>query len=144
MLAFFILFHGWLAHLPLIAQSSLATNPWKTLADVSFKTKKENNYQIDYPVFGKKVQALQGQTIRLKGYVLPMEVGNQNTFIFSLLPYSSCFFCGGAGPETVIEVNSRKSIAYQDRPIVIEGRLELNGQDADHLMYILREAVKIN
>ncbi|NJO01166.1 MAG: DUF3299 domain-containing protein [Bacteroidia bacterium] len=130
--------------LGLQAQNEVSPSAWKTLEDVTFETKVENNFKVDYPVFGSKVKSLEGKQIELKGYVLPLEMGGKNTFIFSLLPYSQCFFCGGGGPETVVEVNAREEVAYSLKPLTIRGKLRLNGKDYNHLMYILDDAVAVD
>ena len=54
-----------------------------------------------------------------------------------------CFFCGGAGPETVLEAESkdRKTIKYTSKEITIKGKLKLNKDDINHLNFILKEAV---
>ncbi|MCU0447193.1 MAG: hypothetical protein MUE85_20040 [Microscillaceae bacterium] len=122
----------------LVAQDS--PSYWRTLADVSFKTKVEGKYKVEYPVFGKQVQAINGKVISLRGYVLPVEVSQPNQFIFSLYPYSSCYFCGGAGLETVVEVNAKTKIPYSSKPVTIRGKFRLNERSYDQMMYILDEA----
>ena len=119
-------------------------NPWKDLADVQILTRQpeDSPFPIQYPVFGPKAKALDGQTITLKGYIVPLEdMLGQNYFVLSSLPYNLCYFCGGAGPETVMEVFTRKSINFTDDLIVIRGTLRLNPDDPDHLMYFLEDAV---
>ena len=54
-----------------------------------------------------------------------------------------CFFCGGAGPETVMEVESLEGVEFSADPIVLKGILRLNDKDINHLMYKLEEAVII-
>jgi hypothetical protein len=117
---------------------------WRILEGVIFKQKTVKNYKVDYPVFGKEVQALQGEEITIRGYYLPVEVGGQNKFILSAFPYSNCYFCGGAGPETVMEVYSKEKILYTAKPITLKGKLRLNAEDLNHLMYILEEAERID
>ena len=51
-----------------------------------------------------------------------------------------CFFCGGAGPETVMEVYAKEAINYTAEPITIRGRLQLNSGDINRLIYSLSEA----
>lgn len=117
---------------------------WKTLKDIQIKTKydSEKKYQVDIPVFGNKVKALDGKTVVIKGYLIPIEAyTKQGFFILSALPYNLCYFCGGAGPETVMEVTTKQKVKYSDKPIVLKGRLKLNAQDPDHLMYRLQNAV---
>ena len=117
---------------------------WKILEGVRFETRKEGDYQIDVPVFNKEVKALDGKIVKLHGYVLPLELNGKNKFMFSALPYNSCYFCGGAGPETVMEVKASKPIPYQAKLVTIQGKLTLNDSDFNHLMYMLSEAVQVN
>jgi hypothetical protein len=79
--------------------------------------------------------------VEIKGYIIPVEgYKNQKEFVFSAFPYSMCFFCGGAGPETVMEVFSKEPIKYTAEAIIIRGKLELNDSDVNRLMYILNNA----
>lgn len=126
------------------AQAQKGKDAWESLADVKFKSRMVDGYEIDSPVFGSKVKALQSKQIYLKGYVLPLEVGDKKQFIFSLYPYNLCYFCGGAGPETVVEVQAKSPIAYCIKPIIIKGRLRLNAKDYNHLMYILEDAEEVD
>jgi hypothetical protein len=54
-----------------------------------------------------------------------------------------CFFCGGAGPESVMEVYAKEAIKYTTEAIIIKGKLELNSNDVNQLMYILNDAEMI-
>jgi hypothetical protein len=60
--------------------------------------------------------------------------------MLSSLPFSTCYFCGGAGPETVIEVETGEKIPFTIKPIQMEGILILNDQDPDHHIYRLISA----
>jgi hypothetical protein len=117
-------------------------NSWNILADVSFKkTTDVNGYEVDAPVFGEKVKGIQGKQIQLKGYIVPgNEWSGEKSFMFSALPFSTCYFCGGAGPETVIEVESLEKITFTTKPIVITGKLVLNERDPEHHIYLLKGA----
>lgn len=126
---------------PLLAQSS--TNPWKLLADVEIEDRYDEaaGYEVSYPVFGEKAQSLDGKTITVEGYMIPYEVYlGPKYFILSSLPIAACFFCGGAGPETVMEVFTTHSIELTNETIKVRGRLELNPDDPDRMMYILKDA----
>lgn len=99
---------------------------------------------MEVPVFGSRVKELQDNTIRLKGYIIPLqELRGQNYFVFSRYPFNLCYFCGAAGPESIIEVNSQQEISFTEDLIELEGRFELNASDPDHLMYRLREAKQL-
>ncbi len=113
---------------------------WKSLEDVQIVTLQKAGYTLDVPKFGSKVKQLDGKIIEIKGYVLPLQLDNENQFFLSKLPYSSCYFCGGAGIETIVEVFAKGKVPYSAYPKVIRGRFRLNSEDPEHLMYILEEA----
>lgn len=119
---------------------------WKILANVNYKTRFDEKlqYEVDYPVFGQESKSLEGKIVKVKGYMVPLdEYRGHNFFVLSALPYNVCFFCGAAGPETVMEIYSREEIEFSEKPIWVRGKLKLNDNDYDHLMYILEDAVKI-
>lgn len=120
---------------------------WSVLTDVTFISKVDsvNGYEIESPVFGEKVLALDDKRIELRGYIVPLEeMQGHKYFVLSSLPYNVCFFCGGAGPETVAEVYLKKDLAYTDDAITVSGILHLNPDDPLHLMYILKDAELVN
>jgi hypothetical protein len=123
------------------AQTS-TINYWNALADVTFVAKKVDNYEIEQPIFGSKATALQRKKISFKGYLIPLdESGNESKYMLSSLPFSSCFFCGSAGPETVIELLPKQRIKFSEEAIVVEGVFILNDTDVDRHMYILKDAI---
>ncbi|WP_020526160.1 hypothetical protein [Flexithrix dorotheae] len=123
----------------------LAQDNWDKLADVKFETKKDQGYQIDYPVFGNEVKSLNGKEITLKGFIIPLdEMMSEDKIVLSSLPFNSCFFCGGAGPETVIEVYTAKKIDYTNEMIFVKGYFYLNESDPNQLMYLLKEAKQVS
>ena len=129
------------------ALSASAQGNWKLLSDVEILTKMDDElaYEISYPKFGPSVLALDNQPITLRGYMIPLDdMIGQRYFVLSALPFNICFFCGGAGPETVAEVRTRSEVRFTDDAISVSGILKLNENDPDHLMYILEEAEIIN
>jgi hypothetical protein len=119
-------------------QAAPTDNVWKTLGKISYKKEYDEvmGFKIDKPVFGDPVKSLGGKEITLKGYIIPVDgYKSHKEFIFSAFPYSMCFFCGGAGPETVMEVEAVEGIKYTTDPIVIKGVLRLNDKDINRLMY---------
>ncbi|WP_020536627.1 hypothetical protein [Lewinella cohaerens] len=116
-------------------------NIWQSLAKITYTKQYDEllGFKVDVPVFSEEVKALEGQEIEIKGYVIPVEGYKSHTeFIFSAFPYNMCFFCGGAGPETVMEVYADEAIQYKTEAIKIKGILELNDSDINQLMYVLR------
>jgi len=118
-------------------------NLWKTLAKVEIERRFDEtlNFEVDYPTFSEEVKKLNGQTIELQGWMIPLEeLQGETYFVLSSLPFANCFFCGGAGPETVAEVFSKEKIKYTDKRITVRGKLKINADDPMKLMYILQEA----
>lgn len=121
-------------------------NVWKTLSKLTFKKKYDEmlGFKVDVPVFSDEVKALKGKTVTVKGYIIPVEgYKNHTEFIFSAFPYNMCFFCGGAGPETVMEVASKEPVKYTTDVITIKGKLDLNDSDVNRLLYSLKDAVLV-
>lgn len=124
-----------------------AQNMWPALAKVTYKKEYDEllGIKVDKPIFSKDVKALEGKTIQLRGYIIPTDgFKSHSEFVFSAFPYASCFFCGKAGPETVVEVKSNKPIPYTSESISIEGVLKLNGTDINRLMYLLENVRKLD
>ncbi|HMO38812.1 MAG TPA: hypothetical protein PKC76_05490 [Saprospiraceae bacterium] len=118
-------------------------NVWKTLSKLTFKKQYDEmlGFKVDVPVFSDDVKKLSGKEVKVKGYVIPVEgYRSHKEFVFSAYPYSMCFFCGGAGPETVMEVYAKEPIKYSPDPIVLKGKLELNDADVNRLIYTIRDA----
>lgn len=122
-------------------------NIWKTLGKITYKKEYDEmlGFKVDVPVFSADLQKLEGKEVTIKGYIIPVEgYKSHKEFIFSAYPYSMCFFCGGAGPETVMEVKAKSAVAFTAEPITIKGELHLNSTDINKLMYSLTNVVKVN
>jgi hypothetical protein len=117
-----------------------AKNTWRTLSKITFKKQYDEfmGFKVDVPVFSPEVQALDGKEITIRGYIIPTEgYKSHKEFVFSAYPYNMCYFCGGAGPETVMEVSAVEAIKYTADPVVIQGILQLNSGDINQLIYSL-------
>lgn len=118
------------------------TNIWKTLGKISYKKVYDEilGFKVDMPVFSEDIKELEGKEIVVKGYIIPVEgYKGHKEFIFSAFPYNMCFFCGGAGPETVMEVQAVEEVNFTAEQIEIRGILRLNDTDINKLMYRLEE-----
>lgn len=119
---------------------------WKKLSNITFVKKYDElmGFKVDMPVFSEEIKEMEGEVITLKGYIIPVEgYKSHKEFVFSAYPYNMCFFCGGAGPETVMEVFADEAIKYSADPIVIKGTLKLNDSDINRLMYILNNVTLV-
>lgn len=126
-----------------IAAHAQQEDVWKILAEVGFERRpaEENGFEIESPRFSKRLWSFNGKVVRVKGYLIPMaELGGRQEYMLSALPFSQCYFCGGAGPETVVELQTKQPIRFVTRQITVEGILFLNDFDPDHHMYIIKNA----
>ncbi len=116
---------------------------WENLRDVTFKKKwnKEEGMFILEPLFGTKVTSLKGKEVELTGYMIPVDV-DANYYVLSANPFASCFFCGQAGPESVVSVKFKKvSKRFNtDDRVTINGIFTLNTDDINELNYIIEKA----
>jgi hypothetical protein len=137
-----------LAFVPLIGFSQNTKKvSWSDLMDITFKDiyMEEDDIYVYFPLFGQKQKVLDGQEIEITGYIIPVDV-EANIYVLSAFPFSACFFCGNAGPESVMAIyfeSNDKRYKTDDR-LTLTGTLELNETDVDELVYILRSAREIN
>jgi len=125
------------------AFSQHRTIDWKLLAKVEWSEKysKEHDETFYYPKFGKEVLAMNGQPVQIKGYVIPVDV-ETGYFVLSANPFASCFFCGQAGPESILELQLKEGGKKfkTDDVRTFKGTLRLNYEDLMHCNYILESA----
>lgn len=115
---------------------------WTDLADVEFKPKYFEEYDAHFlmPTFGESIKKRSGKKIAIKGYFLDIS-GSGKVFLLSKNPMATCFFCGAAGPETIIEVAFKEKPTFRtDQVITVEGILQLNDSNAERCNYILDQA----
>ena len=96
--------------------------------------------EVEKPKFSEQLKLREGEEMTLEGYIIPLQQEtSQNYFILSRFPYQSCFFCGAAGPETVVEVYTDTKVKYTEERIRVTGKLRLNNNSALNLFYILED-----
>lgn len=116
---------------------------WKILSEVNFETtaSSETGFEMDSPKFSKKLWSYNGKKVQLKGYMIPVsETGGKTDYMISSFPFNACYFCGGAGPETVVEVQTKEKLPFSNKLITMEGILFLNDFDPDHHIYMIKDA----
>ncbi|CAN5255756.1 hypothetical protein BH09BAC3_BH09BAC3_19910 [soil metagenome] len=117
---------------------------WELFAKTKFETKynEKNAEYFLYPVFAPELKSQVGKEISLEGYYMPIDVEGDAYIILSKFPYSQCFFCGGAGPESIAEVTFKVKPGKftMDQYIRVKGILKLNEGDIDHGNFILEGA----
>ena len=119
---------------------------WKALSKMKFNDvyDESSGSYIPYPIFHPAIKALNGKRVQIKGYVIPIEeTEDESILVLSAYAYKNCFFCGGAGPETVMDIQLRKKQKgfKVDQTTSFRGKLKLNDSDLYYLNYILEDAV---
>lgn len=129
-----------------IAQPKEGSEVWNTLSFVKFTQgempgKEKNNKMTSL------ISDMEDKEIQVRGYIIPLTGKKaQNHFMFSAFPYAMCYFCGNAGPETVMEVYMQigKKVEFSEKPILLKGKFKWHSKDLTDVMFKLEEAEVIN
>lgn len=125
----------------LLLQQPAKLITWNDLTDVKFTRQfiKEEDMYFLMPKFGEQVKKLNGRKLQIKGYMIPVDPDDK-IYILSARPMASCFFCGGAGPETIIQLNLKTKRKFKtDEVWVVEGKFRLNADNFEECNYLLDE-----
>ena len=117
---------------------------WFALNDVTFEKVEDKQFGLAYDkaTFGEWVKSLDGEEVIISGYMIPMDALG-TSYALSRNPNASCFFCGGAGPETVIRLWMQPDAVkrYQtDEYLNWKGKLRLSESNQHAFIYELWEA----
>lgn len=130
-----------------LSQHTDSDQNWKLmLSDVKVRytwSMKHGAY-ITRARFGAQVQQLDGKEVTLKGFFLAADLTG-DLFVLSSNPMATCFFCGVAGIESVVEIEPHpddlrifKRLST-DNYIEVKGTMQLNPDDFERLIYILKD-----
>lgn len=109
---------------------------WATLAEVGERPRGDTVV----PDFSADILALSNQTIRIEGFMLPLQTGDRHThFLLSASP-GTCYFCLPGGPAEFIEVRVRRPLAYTTEPVRLSGRLQVLDNDPMGVFYRMSDA----
>lgn len=110
---------------------------WRLLGQVELV--KQNRKMV--PAFDRAVTALDGKTISVQGFMMPLDIGDkQRRFLLVAAP-PHCAFCLPAGPDAMIEVRAKSDIRYGFDAISVSGKLQVLKDDPAGLYYRLVDAV---
>ena len=117
---------------------------WDILADVSFVMEYDEMLGMsqNIPRFGEDPTEYEGKEISITGYTIPID-GTGKYYVLSKFPYANCYFCGNAGPETIVELSLKPEAQRRfetDQHVIVKGKLQLNDSDVYSLPYKLVEA----
>lgn len=121
---------------------------WEDLAEVEWKESinEETGFADMTAQFSEHLLSYQGKEVIISGYVIPLDAMGLS-YALSKTSFASCFFCGKAGPETVLDLNVRpKSIKpYRQKTELIKfkGVLVLKESNPVGLHYALNQAKEV-
>lgn len=127
--------------LPGLAQEKVT---WHALSDVEFELQyvKEYDMRMMVPIFGEGPRSYEGREVVITGYIIPLD-SKMTMYVLSRYPYAACFFCGGAGQESVVELWLKPEHVKRykmDQQRTFRGIWALNDSDINHFNYILKDA----
>jgi hypothetical protein len=109
---------------------------WKTLAQV--EPVKQGSKIV--PQFSNDILGLDKKDVRVYGFMIPLDMTDQQKhFLLSAVP-PHCPFCMPAGPDAIVEVQAKKPITYGFEPIVVAGRFAVLKDDKAGVLYRMTEA----
>lgn len=118
---------------------------WELFSTTKFTEKLNSDYNLYffYPNFSKELKALEGKSVELQGFYIPLDLKQKSTIILSKYPMAECFFCGGSGPESVAVAHLKiphSGTLKIDQIIKVKGILQLNAENVDDMTFILKNA----
>lgn len=108
---------------------------WALLESTREVQRTERGVIYSRPQFPPAVQALNGKKVRVAGWVMPLQQGElQRHFVLLAYP-PGCPFHLHAGPTQFVEVKTAQGVPFSYDSVVIEGTLQLLGQDESGIFY---------
>lgn len=120
-------------------------NEWRLFSELQFEeyfSEEIGTYDLK-PIFTEDILALEGREVVLLGYIISSaKTDGFENVILSKFPFTSCYFCGNAGMETVaeIEYDAKRSTFRMDSAYGFKGTLSFNRDDPERLVVILKDA----
>jgi hypothetical protein len=117
------------------------TLTWKLLGEIKYEKKKHPKYgEVQFPIVNEKVKAKGKKRVLISGFIVPID---SKTFAISKNVFAACFFCGKAGPESIVGLKFRGTTPRlkTDQYVTVEGSFRYNETDADDWIYNFDDVV---
>lgn len=129
----------------LSSMKSVEPDMWALFSKTKFVEKLNDEFGMYflYPKFPEELKEFEGKIVTVSGFYIPLDMNASNIAVLSKFPMAECFFCGGAGPESIVvgylKANPKRKIKT-DEIVKVRGKLKLNENDIDELNFILQDA----
>jgi hypothetical protein len=118
------------------------TLTWKLLAQIKYVKKPSADYPegVMFPIINTTLKSKNKKTITMSGFIIPID--NKN-YALSKNVFAQCFFCGQAGPETImgIKFKNPNMKLKTDQYVTLQGIFRYNDNDVDDWIYHIENAV---
>jgi len=115
---------------------------WSLLGKITFENKPHPDYPegVLYPTVNKELKAKKGKKIAISGFIIPID---NESYALSKNVFAQCFFCGQAGPETIVGIRFKnlKKRLKTDQYVTLEGFFRYNETDVEDWIYHIEEAI---
>ena len=115
---------------------------WKILGMIKFVKKQHKDYPegVMFPLVNSTLKAKNKKKIAMSGFIVPID---NTTYALSKNVFASCFFCGQAGPETIMGIKFKGTTPKlkTDQYVTLEGNFRVNETDIEDWIYHIDDAV---
>lgn len=127
------------------AETQFAATPidslnWKLLGMIKFVKKADKEYgEVMYPQVSALLKQKATKKIAISGFIIPID---NTTFALSKNVFASCFFCGQAGPETIMGIKFKGATPKlkTDQYVTLVGTFRINENDVEDWIYHIENA----
>jgi hypothetical protein len=113
---------------------------WKLLGQIKYMKKPSKDYPegVMYPIINTSLKAKQGKPVVMSGFVVPID---NKSYALSKNVFASCFFCGQAGPETIMGIKMKTPMKFKtDQYVTLKGHFRYNDSDVEDWIYHIEDA----
>ncbi len=114
---------------------------WKLLGMIKFIKKADKEYgEVMYPQVNSLLKQKASKKIAISGFIIPID---NTTYALSKNVFASCFFCGQAGPETIMGIKFKGETPKlkTDQYVTLVGTFRINETDVEDWIYHIYNAV---
>lgn len=113
---------------------------WKLLGMIKFVKKADKEYgEVMYPQVSPLLKQKATKRIAMSGFIIPID---NTTYALSKNVFASCFFCGQAGPETIMGIKFKGATPKlkTDQYVTLVGTFRINENDVEDWIYHIDNA----
>jgi hypothetical protein len=111
--------------------------PWSLLSKAT-TVKAKGGRMV--PKYTAEITALDQTDVKVQGFMMPLQPGQKQKHFLLTVTSASCPFCLPAGPEGVVEINSKAPVKFTYAPMVMSGKMTVLKSDSMGLYYRINDA----